>query len=190
MRQFFLVELDQRPDLLLGGRPGEGQAEAVAGAFLDRRAALPDEAPGQRLGGRYRIEALLGIGGMGVVYRATDEALDVPVAIKLLRPELAQRPEAFERFRQELLLARQVSSPHVVRIHDIARDGERWFISMDLVDGEALDRRLDREGTLPVEDALSTGDSAMNEITDRIGRDAQKTAYEQFLTMQGSYYTE
>ena len=112
-------------------------------------------APGQRLAARYRIEALLGIGGMGVVYRATDEALDVPVAIKLLRPELAQRPEAFERFRQELLLARQVSSPHVVRIHDIARDGERWFISMDLIDGEALDRRLDREGTLPVDEALS-----------------------------------
>ncbi len=114
-----------------------------------------DLAPGALLAERYRIDGLLGIGGMGVVYRAFDTALNVPVAVKLLRPELAQRPEAFERFRQELLLARQVSSAHVVRIHDIARDGERWFITMDLIEGEALDRKLDREGALPIEQALS-----------------------------------
>jgi tetratricopeptide (TPR) repeat protein len=114
-----------------------------------------DLAPGSLLAERYRIEGLLGVGGMGVVYRATDTALDVPVAIKLLRPELAQRAEAFDRFRQELLLARQVSSPHVVRIHDIARDGARWFITMDLIEGEPLDRVLDRRGALPVEEALA-----------------------------------
>ncbi|MCA1715134.1 MAG: serine/threonine protein kinase, partial [Gammaproteobacteria bacterium] len=106
------------------------------------------------LAGRFRIEAMLGIGGMGVVYRATDTALDVPVAIKLLRPELAQRPEAFERFRQELLLARQVSSPRVVRIHDLAQHEGQWLIGMDYVDGEALDRRLDRDGKLPIDEAL------------------------------------
>src|SRR3546814_7817835 len=90
---------------------------------------------------------------MGVVYRAHDIALDVPVAIKLLRPELATRPDSFERFRQELLLARQVSSPHVVRIHDLARHDGHWLISMDYVDGEGLDHRIDR-GPLPLEDAL------------------------------------
>ena len=109
---------------------------------------------GSTLGGRYRIEAILGMGGMGVVYRATDLALGVPVALKLLRPELAHRADAFERFRQELLLARQVSNPRVVRIHDLARHDERWLISMDLVDGESLDRRLDREGPLPIDDAV------------------------------------
>lgn len=117
-----------------------------------------DLAPGTLLAGRFRIEGLIGIGGMGVVYRARDEALDVPVAVKLLRPEVAQRPDAFERFRQELLLARQVSSPYVVRIHDIARhafDGgdARWLISMDLIDGEPLDQRIDR-GPLQVDDAV------------------------------------
>ncbi|HEU0306359.1 MAG TPA: tetratricopeptide repeat protein, partial [Lysobacter sp.] len=85
---------------------------------------------------------------MGVVYRATDLALDVPVALKLLRPELATRPEAFERFRQELLMARQVSSPRVVRIHDLAQHEGQWLISMDFIDGEGLDHRLDREGAL------------------------------------------
>jgi len=116
--------------------------------------AASDYPPGTVLAERFRIESLLGIGGMGVVYRATDTALGVPVAIKLLRAELASRPEAFERFRQELLLARQVSSPHVVRIHDIARHGERWLISMDLIEGEGLDRVLDRRGALPPEEAL------------------------------------
>lgn len=117
--------------------------------------ATAELTPGQRLADRYRIEAQVGIGGMGVVYRAFDEALGIVVALKLLRPELAGRPEAFERFRQELLLARQVSSPQVVRIHDIAREGGHWFISMDYVDGEPLDRLLDRRGRLPVDEALA-----------------------------------
>lgn len=114
-----------------------------------------DLAPGTMLAGRFLIEKLLGIGGMGVVYRARDLALDVTVALKLLRPELASRPESFDRFRQELLLARQVSSPNVVRIHDIARHEGRWFISMDYVDGEPLDQVLDRRGQLPVEESLA-----------------------------------
>jgi tetratricopeptide (TPR) repeat protein len=114
-----------------------------------------DLPPGTLLASRFRLEKLLGVGGMGVVYRATDLHLGVPVAIKLLRSEMADRPGAFERFRQELLLSRQVSSPHVVRIHDIAQHEGRWLISMDLVEGEPLDRLLDREGRLPVEKALA-----------------------------------
>jgi len=110
---------------------------------------------GDVLAGRFRIESMLGIGGMGVVYRAFDQSLDVDVAVKLLRPELARKPEAFERFRQELLLARQVSSPHVVRIHDIAQHEGRWFISMDFIDGESLEKRMDRAGKLALDEVLS-----------------------------------
>ena len=117
--------------------------------------AQQHHAPGAVLAGRFRIEGLLGVGGMGMVYRATDLALEVPVALKLLRPELAARPEAFERFRQELLLARQVSSPHVVRIHDLAQHEGQWLISMDYIDGEGLDRRLDREGAMPADAAVA-----------------------------------
>jgi len=116
--------------------------------------AQQQHAPGTVLAGRFRIEAMLGLGGMGVVYRATDMALDVPVALKLLRPELATRADAFERFRQELLMARQVSSPRVVRIHDLAQHGGQWLISMDYVDGESLDRRLDRDGPMTPDDAV------------------------------------
>lgn len=110
--------------------------------------AQHQHAPGTVLAGRFRIEGVLGVGGMGVVYRATDLALDVPVALKLLRPELATRADAFERFRQELLMARQVSSPRVVRIHDLAQHEGQWLISMDFIDGEGLDRRIDRDGAI------------------------------------------
>ena len=130
---------------------GDGPGSDATATGLHAQAEL---ATGSVLGGRYRIEGVLGVGGMGVVYRATDLALDVPVALKLLRPELAHRDDAFARFRQELLLARQVSSPRVVRIHDLAQADGRWLISMDLVEGESLDHLLDRGGALPVDDAL------------------------------------
>ncbi|MEH6422521.1 protein kinase domain-containing protein, partial [Pseudomonas sp. CGJS7] len=110
--------------------------------------------PGSVLAGRFRIESLLGVGGMGVVYRAHDTALGIDIALKLLRPELAARGDAFERFRQELLTARQVSSPRVVRIHDLIRHESQWLIGMDLIDGEPLDKRLDRNGALPLDDAI------------------------------------
>jgi tetratricopeptide (TPR) repeat protein len=134
-----------------------GMAIAESGpnsATMTGQLGLYELRAGDVLAGRFRIESMLGIGGMGVVYRAFDQSLDIPVAIKLLRPELARRPEAFERFRQELLLARQVSSPHVVRIHDIAQDGGRWFISMDFIDGQSLEKLLDDTGKLAPENAL------------------------------------
>ena len=115
---------------------------------------MADLRPGDVVADRFRIVRLLGMGGMGVVYHAHDTELDVDVALKLLRPELASRPDAFERFRQELLLARQVSSPHVVRIHDLVKHGEVWLISMDFVPGQSLERLLDTTGHLPPEDAI------------------------------------
>ena len=116
--------------------------------------AASEFSSGQIIAERYRVERLLGMGGMGVVYLAHDLQLDVPVALKLLRPELASRPDAFERFRQELLLARQVSSPHVVRIHDLVQHGAAWLISMDYVAGRSLESLLDERGTLDVDTAL------------------------------------
>ncbi|MEO8669830.1 MAG: protein kinase [Tahibacter sp.] len=112
-------------------------------------------ASGDVLSGRFRIVGVLGVGGMGVVYRAHDLSLGLDIAIKLLRPELARRPEAFERFKQELLLARQVSSPHVVRIHDIAQHEGRWFISMDFIDGDSLERRLEQATKPTIDQAIA-----------------------------------
>ncbi|WP_386066552.1 protein kinase [Tahibacter sp. UC22_41] len=135
---------------LAAGLSGVDAQATVTGLILTHELRI-----GEVVAARFRIEELLGVGGMGMVYRARDLSLNVEVAIKLLRPELARKPEAFERLRNELLLARQVSSPHVVRIHDIARDGERWLISMDYIAGESLERRLERAGPLPVESAVA-----------------------------------
>ena len=130
----------------------EPPAPTATGLYAHQRLT-----PGTVLAGRFRIEAILGVGGMGVVYRATDLALQVPVALKLLRPELATRADAFDRFRQELLMARQVSSPRVVRIHDLAQHEGQWLISMDYVDGEGLDRRIDRDGPMEPAEAARLG---------------------------------
>lgn len=128
----------------------------VEAATLTSHLMMAELSSGDVLAGRYRIEAMLGVGGYGVVYRAHDLTLGIDVALKLLRAEIARRPEAFERFRDELLLARQVSSSHVVRIHDIVEHEGRWFISMDYVDGESLEHRLDRDGKLPTDVAIAT----------------------------------
>jgi Flp pilus assembly protein TadD len=124
------------------------------GATVTGMLTMVELRAGDVVADRFRIVRLLGMGGMGVVYHAHDVELDVDVALKLLRPELASRPDAFERFRQELLLARQVSSPHVVRIHDLVRHGEVWLISMDYVPGPSLERLLDTKGSLPPDDAV------------------------------------
>ncbi|MEO8460271.1 MAG: protein kinase [Dokdonella sp.] len=136
--------------------PGRSmQPESLAAsATVTGMLAAADLRPGELIAGRYRIERLLGIGGMGVVYLARDIELDIDIALKLLRPELAHRPDAFERFRQELLLARQVSSPHVVRIHDLVKHGQAWLISMDYVAGQSLEHLLDARGFLPPDEAI------------------------------------
>ncbi|HEX9943594.1 MAG TPA: serine/threonine-protein kinase, partial [Thermoanaerobaculia bacterium] len=111
-------------------------------------------ATGSLLAGRYRVLELVGVGGMGMVYRAHDEQLDLPVAIKVLRPDLAQDHKRLERFKQELVLARQVSHPNVVRTHDLGSDGEIVFLSMDFVPGRPLSELLAEEGRLDPERAV------------------------------------
>jgi hypothetical protein len=99
-------------------------------------------ATGTLLAGRYRILELVGLGGMGMVYRAEDEQLDLQVALKVLRPDLGCDTQRLERFKQELVLARQVSHPNVVRTHDIGSDGESIFLTMDFVEGLSLGELL------------------------------------------------
>jgi tetratricopeptide (TPR) repeat protein len=105
-------------------------------------------AAGSVIAGRYRIVALAGVGGMGMVYRARDEQLDVDVALKVLRPEVAADPGFRDRFRKELLLARQVSHRNAVRIHDLGVEGDLLFLTMDFIPGRSLRAVLEEEGPL------------------------------------------
>ncbi len=95
--------------------------------------------PGDVLtGGRYEILQLLGEGGMGAVYKARDRELDRFVALKVIRPELAANPAILARFKQELLLAHQVTHRNVIRIYDLSEADGMRFITMEYVEGENL----------------------------------------------------
>jgi serine/threonine-protein kinase len=111
---------------------------------------------GTLLGGRYRIIGLLGRGGMGEVYRATDLMLGQSVALKFLPQEAASNPRLLERFQGEVRVARQVSHPNVCRVYDIGEMEGMPFISMEYVDGEDLADLLLRIGRLPADKALET----------------------------------
>jgi hypothetical protein len=113
---------------------------------------LDDLEIGGRLG-RFRVDRLLGEGGMGKVFAAHDTLLDVPVALKVLRSPAADREE-IDRFKREVLLARRVTHPGVCRLFDIHEEGGRLFISMELVEGPTLHQLIQRTGGLGVERAV------------------------------------
>src|SRR5947208_8894015 len=109
--------------------------------------------PGSVLGGRYEILELLGEGGMGAVYKARDRELDRVVALKVIRPELANQQEVLRRFKQELILARQVMHKNVIRIFDLGEAEGIKFISMDYIEGQDLRSLLRQKGRLAPEEA-------------------------------------
>ena len=122
----------------------------------DLRASADDRpsllVAGEVLASRFRIVRALGRGSMGVVYRAHDDELDVPVAVKVLTPEAARRPELVDRLRREIVLGRRVTHENVCRLYDMGTDGTRRFITMELVEGETLADRVAR-GPLSPRDA-------------------------------------
>lgn len=100
---------------------------------------------GQALG-HYRIEAKLGEGGMGVVYRAFDTHLDRPVAIKVLRADVTTSPERKRRFLQEAKAASALNHPNIIHIYDISSSDGTDFIAMEFVDGKTLGQLIGTSG--------------------------------------------
>ncbi|HEX8952646.1 MAG TPA: serine/threonine-protein kinase, partial [Polyangia bacterium] len=101
------------------------------------------------MAGRYRVVKLLARGGMGEVYHAEDEELREPVALKIIRPEIAKDRRTIKRFQREVRLARKVTHPNVCRCFDVGyhtADGKTpiSFITMELLLGETLSARLKR----------------------------------------------
>jgi serine/threonine protein kinase len=111
--------------------------------------------PGVLFGGRYEIMGVLGQGGMGAVYKARDRELDRLIALKVIRPELATDPAILLRFKQELILSRNVTHKNVVRIFDLGEAEGIRFISMEYVDGEDLRTILRRQGKFPPAEAIA-----------------------------------
>jgi tetratricopeptide (TPR) repeat protein len=111
--------------------------------------------PGSVLGGRYEILRLLGEGGMGAVFQARDREVDRVVALKVIRPELAGNHEILRMFKQELVLARQVTHPNIIRIYDLGLVNDLRFITMQFVEGRDLHSLLAEKGKFSPEEAAA-----------------------------------
>ncbi len=112
-------------------------------------------APGDVIGGKYRIVRLIGDGGMGTVYEAHHEFLETSVALKFLHAELAKRAGLGSRFLQEARVSARIRSPHVAHVTDVDQtaDGSPYLV-MELLHGEPLQQAMDRVGKLPAEQAV------------------------------------
>jgi tetratricopeptide (TPR) repeat protein len=134
--------------------PGAAEASNVPTAGPWAALGIAASSDQVDFGPRYRIDRMLGQGGMGAVYKAWDKELERPIALKLIRPGLALDPAVEQRFKQELLLASKISHKNILRIHDLGEAAGVKFISMAFVEGQDLHQLLTTEGKLTVERAL------------------------------------
>ncbi len=161
--QRLLAESAVRP--APSGEPAPTPAPAHAKGNLERThtvavrapsTAVSGLVPGDVLANRYRVERLLGRGGMGAVYLAHDEVLDDTVALKVISAAFAaDEASLVERFRREAAAARKVSSPSVIRIHDLgeARPG-LLYLSMEYFPGRTLAEVITTRGMVPITDCV------------------------------------
>jgi hypothetical protein len=119
---------------------------------------------GTLLGGRYRLDAQIGLGGMSTVYRAFDTVLERPVAIKLMHREIASDSDHLERFRREARSVAQLNHPHIVTVIDAGEEpspdghdphGGAPYIVLEYVEGETLKDLIRREGPLEIPQAIA-----------------------------------
>src|SRR6202521_3045811 len=119
---------------------------------------------GTLLGGRYRLDAQIGRGGMSTVYRSFDIVLERPVAIKLMHREIASDSDQLERFRREARSVAQLNHPHVVTVIDageeLSPDGQHPgvgapYIVLEYVEGETLKEEIRRKGPLEITEAIA-----------------------------------
>jgi eukaryotic-like serine/threonine-protein kinase len=146
-----LASLDTAGDFLEG--PSSPRLASAARVIAFESTHGPRFAPGDRLS-RYEILELLGVGGMGEVYRALDTRLDRVVVLKVLLAEIATLPESRARLNQEARAVSSLNHPHVCALFDIGQHDDVDFLVMEYLEGETLAERL-RRGALSVDDALT-----------------------------------
>jgi len=143
-------ELRQEIEKLLAQPSGSKLMDLPS--WADQSAAEFLVKPGSRLG-PYEISARIGAGGMGEVYQARDTRLNRTVAIKILPPHLADRPEFRDRFEREARAIASLNHPHICTLHDVGHHGEVEYLVMEFLEGETLASRL-KKGPLPLEQTL------------------------------------
>ena len=151
-KQSLVHLLQQREEHRGRTRAADGEGAVAAAAAGQGLTA------GRLFAGRYEILALLGQGGMGVVYKARDRDLDEVVALKLVRAELvAVDPTALERFKDEVRLARRISHRNVARTHDFGEAEGVYYVTMEFVAGTPLKDLIQTESRLPLSATVSLG---------------------------------
>ena len=145
-----------RPDETrrVGGAGGSDETRRLGGPDATRRLGGPGEPGGPVLGGRYRLEVLLGAGGMADVHRATDLRLNRPVAVKIFRP--GTDPDGEQRFHEEAQVLANLNHPGLVSVHDFGVEQHRAYLVMELVDGPTLREVLDQQ-RLPIGEVARVG---------------------------------
>jgi serine/threonine protein kinase len=130
-------------------------------------ATSPVELIGAEIGGRYRILAKLGEGGMGTVYRAEQISLKRKVALKLLKPELSEEPGLVRRFNAEAELAAKLNHPNTVTLFDFGQEPDgTLFIAMEFIEGRSLRELLIAGGPLPTARALHIAEQVAASLAD------------------------
>lgn len=109
---------------------------------------------GQTLGGRYRIEKQIGIGGMAVVFRAYDPVIQRYVAVKMLKEDVARDEAAVKRFINESKAVAMLSHPNIVSIYDVSVSGEYKYIVMEYIEGITLKSYMSQKGALPLDEVI------------------------------------
>lgn len=146
-------------DFLSASAPGGTRMQTLVGAnpayastlkIPTGAAGVNVLAPGQTFGNRYEIKSVLGVGGMGMVYKANDKELGEILAIKTLKPDMtASDSNALERFKSEIKLARRIAHRNVVRTYDLGEIGGQYYITMEYVEGTSLKDLIKERGRLP-----------------------------------------
>lgn len=150
------AHLTSTPTILPSGKPSPTLASRRApGSSLAAHSGQPTLPEGFEIGHRYRVVKLLGRGGMGAVYKVRDLELDRDVALKLIRPEIAEDPAVLERFKREIQLSSRVTHRNVLRVYDLGENDGIRYLTMQYVEGENLESVLKREGRLPLPRLLS-----------------------------------
>lgn len=145
----------------------------ISDRFTERRAQLsarPAEEPAAEplepgsMVGRYLTLSRIGVGGMGIVYRAHDTELNRTVALKVLPPALSKYPEYLKRFHTEAQAQARLNSPHVVTLHELMDHPVGKVLVLEYVEGETLENRLRHYGPLSVPEAVRVFEQAMRGV--------------------------
>jgi tetratricopeptide (TPR) repeat protein/tRNA A-37 threonylcarbamoyl transferase component Bud32/TolB-like protein len=162
--------LASRTPAAIGASQGAGSGSVAA-----RAAGAPSFSPGLLIAGRYRVTGFIAQGGMGEVYEVEDLELRDRVALKTVRPEIAEGALAIDRFRREIQLSRKVTHPNVCRIFDVSHHRPAdpgvspvIFLTMELLRGETLAQRLRRgplgQELLPIARQIAQGLDAAHQV--------------------------